>query len=62
MKITVNGEDRDVPTRTSLRTLVDHPQGVAIALNGEVVPAARWERAALHPGDVVEIVTARQGG
>ncbi len=37
-------------------------RGVAVALNGAVVPRAEWHRTALHAGDAVEIVRARQGG
>ncbi len=37
-------------------------RGIAVALNGEVVPRAAWKQTALRPGDVVEIVRARQGG
>jgi sulfur carrier protein len=37
-------------------------RGIAVALNGAVVPRAAWAATALHPGDSVEIVRARQGG
>jgi sulfur carrier protein len=37
-------------------------RGVAVALNGAVVTRAAWPHTALHPGDSVEIVRARQGG
>ena len=37
-------------------------QGIAIALNGEVVTRAAWARRAVEPGDVVEVVGAVQGG
>jgi sulfur carrier protein len=38
------------------------PRGIAVALNGDVVPRARW--AQTHPvdGDHVEVLTAVQGG
>lgn len=36
--------------------------GVALALDGEVVPRSRWAATPLRPGSVVEIVTAVQGG
>ena len=36
--------------------------GVAVALNGEVVPRSRWGEASLAAGDELEVVGARQGG
>ena len=35
---------------------------LAVAVNGEVVPRADWERRRLAAGDAVEIVGAVQGG
>ena len=37
-------------------------RGIAVALNGAVVPRAAWPATPLRPGDCVEIVRARQGG
>jgi sulfur carrier protein len=37
-------------------------RGVAVAVNGEVVPRSTWVHRALHDGDRVEILTAVQGG
>ena len=37
-------------------------RGIAVALNGEVVPRAAWPQTKLRAGDSVEIVRARQGG
>lgn len=37
-------------------------RGVAVALNGAVVPRAQWDSTPLKAGDAVEIVRARQGG
>ncbi|RNM12153.1 sulfur carrier protein ThiS [Nocardioides pocheonensis] len=38
------------------------PRGVAVAVDGEVVPRDRWPRTQLDEGAVVEVVTAVQGG
>ncbi|MBA3653916.1 MAG: sulfur carrier protein ThiS [Actinobacteria bacterium] len=66
MKVTVNGERRDVPDGVSVHTLatqvLDRPTGVAVAVNGEVVPRSAWASTALCHDDRVEVVTARQGG
>jgi len=65
--IRVNGE-REPFAAATLETLlaekaVDTAQrGIAVALNGAVVPRAAWPATRLSPGDSVEIVRARQGG
>ena len=66
-KISVNGESEPLSVGTLEALLaekaVDAAQrGIAVALNGAVVPRAAWSATALHPGDSVEIVRARQGG
>jgi len=65
--IRVNGESEPlaVPTLDALlaEKAVDTMQrGIAVALNGSVVPRAAWRHTALNPGDSIEIVRARQGG
>jgi sulfur carrier protein len=37
-------------------------RGIAVAVNGAIVPRAAWPQTQLRPGDSVEIVRARQGG
>jgi sulfur carrier protein len=66
-KIRVNGQDEPlvVATVASLREekAVDTAQrGIAVAVNGAIVPRASWPHTPLRPGDNVEIVRARQGG
>ena len=65
--IRVNGQDEPLVAATLAALLeekaVDTGQrGIAVALNGAVVPRAAWGETALKPGDSVEIVRARQGG
>ena len=65
--IRVNGETEplSVPTLAALlaEKAVDTGQrGIAVAVNGAVVPRAAWPQTALRAGDHVEIVRARQGG
>jgi sulfur carrier protein len=65
--IRINGQDEalSVPTLAALlaEKAVDTAQrGIAVALNGAVVPRAAWGDTALKPGDSIEIVRARQGG
>jgi sulfur carrier protein len=65
--IRVNGEAEPLSAGTLAALLeakeIDLSQrGIAVALNGAVVARAAWPHTALHPGDSIEIVRARQGG
>jgi sulfur carrier protein len=66
--ITVNGQPRDLPDGTVVADVVtqllpsDALRGVAVAVNGEVVPRASWHTARLAGGDRIEVLTATQGG
>jgi len=65
--IRINGEvaPLEEPTVAALLAARDIPadrRGIAIALNGAVVPRAHWDATPLRPGDAIEIVVARQGG
>ena len=66
MRLTVNGEARDVPDALTVRALIEHlglVEGpVAVELNREVVPRARHESTALAANDVVEILHFVGGG
>lgn len=64
MNIKLNGESRQVPAGTTVAEVVaDLPQrGTAVAVNGQVVPRADHAESVLAEGDIVEIVTAVQGG
>jgi sulfur carrier protein len=63
--ISVNGESRPLGPATIEELISEQeidPRGVAVALNGAVVPRAAWAETRLAAGDAVEIVRARQGG
>ena len=65
--IRVNGRRQalEVQCLAELLTELGHgpdATGIAVALNGEVVPRAAWVRTGLREGDAVEIVGAVQGG
>ena len=65
--IRVNGRDEPLTAATLAALLeektVDTGQrGIAVAINGSIVPRASWPQTPLRPGDEVEIVRARQGG
>lgn len=69
MRISVNGEPQSVEGSTSVADVVaklggarESGRGVAVAVNGEVVPRARWSDTRLVPQDRVEILRAIGGG
>ena len=63
----MNGQDVSVASATIAELLAEQAikigqRGIAVALNGSVVPRSAWGETALSPGDSVEIVRAMQGG
>jgi sulfur carrier protein len=64
--ILLNGKQQPLAAATVLALLqqeeIAETRGVAVALNGAVVPRTEWHRTPLNAGDAVEIVRARQGG
>ena len=66
MKITLNGESRDLPeaaTVTQMLALLGYGERrVAVELNRAVVPKSRHASQVLADGDRVEIIQAIGGG
>jgi len=65
MFLIVNGERRETKaTRVDalLAELEYEGTHVAVAVNYDVVPRARWAETPLNDNDAVEILTPRQGG
>lgn len=66
MRVLVNGEPREVPAVTTVSALLEalgaHPEGVAVAVNAEVVPRGLRAERRLSEGDRVEIIRAVGGG
>ncbi len=65
--IRVNGQSERLSAATLTALLHEKEialdaRGVAVAINGTVVPRAAWPSTRLSAGDQVEIVRARQGG
>ncbi len=65
MKLTVNGEAREVPDGETVRALVLRynltPEKVAVELNRRLLRTSKYDTA-LKEGDEVEIVTFVGGG
>lgn len=68
MRVRVNGREVGVDAQASVedvaRMLGVSPgeAGVAVALDGEVVPRARWVETGVPDGAVIEVVRAAAGG
>jgi thiazole synthase len=68
MRIELNGEPHELPPGATLADAVrksgadEDARGVAVALEGEVVPRAEWDATRLTEGHSVEVLAAIQGG
>jgi sulfur carrier protein len=65
MRVTVNGREAEVAARDVAALLNEMEYEftqLAIAVNYQVVPRARWAETAINAGDEIEILTPRQGG
>jgi sulfur carrier protein len=64
----VNGQSSDVAAGETVAAVLDHlglpldARGIAVAVDGEVVPRAAWQTFALSADACVEVLTAMQGG
>jgi thiazole synthase len=68
MRIELNGRLRELPGGSTLADAVRESgaprdgRGVAVALDGEVVPRAEWRATQLADGESIEVLAAIQGG
>lgn len=68
MNVIVNGAPKELPTgATVVDVLADlgrdsKGRGVAVAMNGEVLPRSRWTTTSLAESDRLEVLDAVQGG
>jgi sulfur carrier protein len=68
MTVELNGEPVELPEGASVALAVkrlgapERRAGVAVAVDGEVVPRSQWESTALSEGQNVEVVGAILGG
>ena len=65
--IYVNGEPHERDGATITELLADlgveaRARGVAVAVDGEVVPRAEWDDRRINEGERVEALAAMQGG
>jgi sulfur carrier protein len=68
MNVVLNGEAASLAAGATVADAVSaagvepEGRGVAVAIEGEVVPRAQWDRRELRDGEAVEVVHAVQGG
>jgi sulfur carrier protein len=66
--VTLNGRRAELPDDATVEAAVrdagapEQGRGVAVAVDGQVVPRAEWERTRLREGQQVEVLRAVQGG
>lgn len=66
IQVTVNGIQIELTLGTTLAIVVatatSLTTGIAVALNGEVIPKSTWVTQQVGNDDVIDLVTAKQGG
>lgn len=66
--VRINGQDRRLPDRSSVEDAARAAgapadgRGVAVALDGEVVPRGSWRETPVREGQELEVLQAVQGG
>jgi sulfur carrier protein len=66
--VMLNGERRELSGRATVAAAVELAgapeggRGVAVALDGEVVPRGEWATTVVHEGQELEVLRAVQGG
>ncbi len=68
MRVVLNGEARELADGATVLDAIGASgapgdgRGVAVAVDGEIVPRGEWEGTALADGQKVEVLQAVQGG
>ena len=68
MTVELNGEPVDLAPGARVRDAVERAgaggerRGVAVAVDGEVVPRSEWDATELAEGQKIEVLKAVQGG
>lgn len=68
MNVTINGTSKELDAGSGVAEAIEAAghqgarSGIAVALNGEVVPRSEWSDTTLTDGDRVEVLVAAQGG
>ena len=67
MTIFINDEPTEFKQSPTILEILTHHQivelqGIAIAINEEVIPKSNWEKTALQKNDHLMVIRATQGG
>jgi sulfur carrier protein len=68
MDFKLNGENRTMKSKINVIELLENELkktefgGIAVAMNGTIVPRSKWESTEINDNDDIEIVHAVQGG
>jgi thiamine biosynthesis protein ThiS len=68
MRVELNGEQVTLAAGANVRSAIEasgaatSERGVAVALDGEVIPRSEWDDTTLSEGQKVEVLAAIQGG
>jgi sulfur carrier protein len=69
MNITVNGNQINTDSTTLISIIYayypnskENLKGIAIAINGEIVPKSEWNSYNIRENDTIELISATQGG
>jgi sulfur carrier protein len=68
MRVLLNGEQRELRDGATVDAAVEISgappagRGVAVAVDGEVVPRGQWQLTELRDGQKIEVLQAVQGG
>lgn len=67
MEIKINDVLTKVPEKSTLQNLVflhtkEKTQGIAVAINEQVIPQPQWPSVLIQPTDQILIIKAKQGG
>ncbi len=68
MKVLLNGERLELPSASTVAAAVEAAggepsgRGLAVAVDGDVVPRGEWPSRVLEEGQRVEVLRAVQGG
>ncbi len=66
MRLLINGQEKEFPPLATVAALVEHlgtkSDRVAVELNRDIIPRAKWDSTSLNDGDRLEIVHFVGGG
>ena len=67
MTISLNNQTQEIEAQTVLSELVflhvgEKQKGIAVAINGQVIPKTSWEQTLVSENDDILIIKATQGG